>query len=609
MKAHWSAIYDLMEEDWKMYYLDQWKDTEKAKRENQLPMITDDFCRPYVKQVIANTYQNPQNIKLDARNDAAALKAKALSEAIRYIENASDSGDIKSHAIESAAVAGLGYIKVNYTINEVNENAQPVEIKLEKIIDPLMVYLDDKSVEIDGSDARDAVEFMSQDNYIYYKKDSEGTVRWYEVKGEKIVEEDEFPSTYIPLVPVYGEMGVIKGERSCFGIIRALKDIQREHNFTKSDALTRLSLTPQATVIAEEDSLTSEQEQRLRNNTNVPETLIKYKGISEDGLQKYNPPVQSMMTPNLSAQQSQLASIKESAKASTGIYTQDEQLNQESGVAIVRKQMGSDRGQLVYDAHLKSSQKHIGTILLQMIEQLYTPLGFMPIQNEQGVNNQVYIGQPQFDQMGNPIPTLPNITISDASITISAQPAYTTRKDEGVSKMFELLPTLAPEMQVQVLPELIKDLGFPNAERYAAIISGNPEGGEVDPQMVQQNMAQMQQQMQQLQMQLEQANNANLQLQTELKTQSQTALAKAQMDNQTKIQLKHMDIQAKAVSDDKDLYSKEVIHNRDVDTDVMKEMNKRNMQQDKLQAEAEADNKKLVVDTMNDINQGLNPLI
>ena len=76
----------------------------------------------------------------------------------------------------------------------------------------------------------------------------------YVVSGSEILEgPHDFPSKYIPLIPVYGEETDIEGEVEYKGIIRAAKDPQRMYNYWSTTGVELLALQPKAPWIGTAD--------------------------------------------------------------------------------------------------------------------------------------------------------------------------------------------------------------------------------------------------------------------------------------------------------------------------------------------------------------------
>ena len=67
-------------------------------------------------------------------------------------------------------------------------------------------------------------------------------VAWYKLTAKEVLERNEFPSKYIPIVPVYGHLIDVAGERQITGLIHDAIDGQRMYNYSVSAYVERVAL-------------------------------------------------------------------------------------------------------------------------------------------------------------------------------------------------------------------------------------------------------------------------------------------------------------------------------------------------------------------------------
>lgn len=569
MNSKWDDIYSGMEEDWDIYTLDQWTESGKRAR-GKRPIVTVDICRKFVKTIVAETFRNPPGVKLTARKEDANVKAKAIADAIRYFEDRTGAIYAYSFAKECAAVAGIGWLKVTYRYDE--QQAMPAVIDIDRVEDPLSIQIDPDIKELDGSDALFAYEDHGKkdgkDNVTYWWKSEDGLkVNWAVICDGKVVKDKGiFPGSSIPLVPVFGEIYKLRGKLKVFGIIRQLRDTQRSYNYTLSEGIERLALTPKNPIDAAEGSISQQYMGDWVRSMTEPVPIRFYKATDNDGA-TLPPPKRTDTNPDTAWLAPLVSMLQLNAKETVGIYDTalGMGMGDESGVAIKARQDQGDRGHLVYDEHLQISIKHVGRIALDLLEPVITPAGLLPILEEDGKVAVMSIGQPTqaidpntgepaYDLMGYPVmdkPMLEDLDPTDLDISISAAPAYATRKQEGMNNITALLGNLPPEMMSAIIPKLIRDQDFPGSAEYADILDGGVN--KQDPAMIQQ-------QMQELQAQLQQANDVAMQLQQqnerlniEIQNQTQITLAKTQMDNNTKMAIEDKKIQAQLIMKEMEL--------------------------------------------------------
>ena len=118
-------------------------------------------------------------------------------------------------------------------------NKEPVKRKLYLLEDPESgkTYLRDEKAE--------GFEVLKTRDVDSHK------IMWYKTNGHEILEgPTEVPSTYIPIVEVWGKELNIEGQTIYKGIIRNAKDPQRLYNFSRSHNAELTSLAPKAPYLA-----------------------------------------------------------------------------------------------------------------------------------------------------------------------------------------------------------------------------------------------------------------------------------------------------------------------------------------------------------------------
>jgi len=131
----------------------QWPAEIKAERNQQgRPCLTINRLPQFLRQVTNDQRQNRPAIKVSPVDDRADVEtAKIFQGLIRHIEYNSNADVAYDTAFEGAASGGLGYMRV------ITEYCDPYsfnqEIKIKRVRNRFMVYLDPHSQEPDGSDA------------------------------------------------------------------------------------------------------------------------------------------------------------------------------------------------------------------------------------------------------------------------------------------------------------------------------------------------------------------------------------------------------------------------------------------------------------------------
>jgi hypothetical protein len=148
---------------------EQWPDAIKAQRSlpgKERPMLTINRLSQFRNQVINEIRQNTPSIKVRPVDDKADVEtAESIQGIIRHIQSVSKADIAYDTASEWQVDCGLGYIVLR--TDYCDEESFDQDIFIETCCDPFKVYFDPASVEIDGSDAQEAliVEEMTEDAF------------------------------------------------------------------------------------------------------------------------------------------------------------------------------------------------------------------------------------------------------------------------------------------------------------------------------------------------------------------------------------------------------------------------------------------------------------
>ena len=147
---------------------EQWPEGVKRQRElDGRPCLTINKLPAFIRQVTNATRQNTPAIRCHPV-DAGSSKqtAEILDGLIRNIEYTSSADVAYDTALDHAVTGGFGYFRIitDYT----DDDSFDQDIKIERIVNPLTVYGDNKSTCADSSDWNDA--FVTE---LYDKKEFE----------------------------------------------------------------------------------------------------------------------------------------------------------------------------------------------------------------------------------------------------------------------------------------------------------------------------------------------------------------------------------------------------------------------------------------------------
>jgi hypothetical protein len=175
-------------DDLKFLKGDQWPDEIKSKRAQRgRPCLVINRLAQFVNQVTNDQRQNRPGIKVSPVNDDADEEtAEIIQGLIRHIEYDSGADAAYDTAFEGAAGPSFGYFRI------ITEYCDPMsfdqDIKIKRIANPFLVYLDPASKEPDGSDAAWGFIFedLPRDTYKELYPDSElATLQGWDSIGDR----------------------------------------------------------------------------------------------------------------------------------------------------------------------------------------------------------------------------------------------------------------------------------------------------------------------------------------------------------------------------------------------------------------------------------------
>lgn len=150
----WSKNRELALDDFRFAKeLEQWPDAIKRKRELEFrPCLTVDKLNQYIRQVVNDGRQNRPGVAVRPVTNGHVDVAEAYEGLIRDICDRSNADEAFDTALDHAATGGFGWFRVCTDYS--SEKSFDQDIRVERIRNPLSVYLDPNAQKADGSDAK-----------------------------------------------------------------------------------------------------------------------------------------------------------------------------------------------------------------------------------------------------------------------------------------------------------------------------------------------------------------------------------------------------------------------------------------------------------------------
>jgi Phage P22-like portal protein len=435
------------------------------------------------------------------------------------------------------------------------------------------------------------------------------TVKYKKLTAIEVIEERDWPSKYIPIVPVYGRHVVVGDKRHKFGIVRHAKDAQRMYNFWQTTITESVALAPKAKwIMAEGQDEGHENEWAGANVKSYP--LLRYKQTDIDG-QPAPPPQRLQPEPPPQGVMAASAAINQDIATLMGIYDPSQQMpGNISGKALNGQQQQVDLTNFDFYDNLTKSIAHVGKIILDLVPKIYDTQRVMRIIGTDGKPDLVTINESKQDEQGV-YKVMHDMTIGQYDVVMETGPGYNSKRQAAVESMMPLF-TGNQELFHVAGDLMFRNMEFPGAETIAdRLAAANPlaqidEKSDIPPQ-VQMQLAQGKQQVDQLQQQVQAMQMAMKQRQD---------IEQVKQDNETKRELlrqtaKAHNTETMAEVKVNDQNTRAITSQNKIEIEAITDLLLHHMDTARLEKEIKARNAEQYA-AMNtaaqDISQGANPL-
>lgn len=283
--------------------------------------------------------------------------------------------------------------------------------------------------------------------------------------GYDVMAKAEFPSEFIPVIPIFGDEIEVDGDTHYIGVTRNGKDPQRYYNYNKSKIAETVSLAPKAPyVMAEGQEVGHEAMWNTANTTRHPYLL--YKPTSYEG-QPTPPPQRQVFEPPVQALVQEAVFAADDIQHTSRVHdaAKGAQTNETSGVAIAQRTQGSEISNSHFQRNMLRSTEHACRIALDVIRSIYTAPEVVRIINDDETEDVVQINQ-RFMENGQE--KLYDLTVGEYDVVVSTGPGYKTQREEAVNTLVEL--TRAYPAVFQYIGHLILgNMDIPFAQEAAEI--------------------------------------------------------------------------------------------------------------------------------------------
>lgn len=337
-------------------------------------------------------------------------------------------------------------------------------------------------------------------------------VRRYLLTGAEVLEDEEFPGQFIPIIPVYGDEVNEEGKRHFLSLVHFAKDPQRMFNYWRSAATEIVALSPKTPFIVQKGKVVDPNKWATANTEAHP--YLEYSGDI--------PPQRASAGTSPIAEMGQALGASDDIKAVLGIYDASlgARSNETSGRAIMARQREGDISTFHFADNLSRAIAHAGRILIGLIPHVYEAGRIVRVLGPEDQVSRAQLGPlPDGQAPADGIAGVFDVSAGKYDVAVQAGPSFTTRREEAATQMTELIRAYPPAAPL-IGDLLAKNLDWPHAEeisrRMAAMLPPQAQGQNPQVQQLQQALQQMQQAVGQLQQQLHEAQQDRTQKAREL---------------------------------------------------------------------------------------------
>lgn len=376
-------------DDMRRYSGDFWTEDYKAtyQRKNRINLSLNNW-NPMVNAISSPISNSPWHIELTNDN------MSDLQEMIDQIENDTDSKSAIIDAFRKAVLTGYGYIVVTTVEDEFTSEAK---IVLESASHLDSIAIDPSCNNVDCSDAEEGavinylpikkakrlygddivpmtypktpciISFPKSNQWhipqdcvavvSYYSKKDDGTVNFYKIVGNKVVQEINLPIKYIPIIRLSGNEIFENNNINYNGIIQQTLSLELGTNIAYSSLIERVGRSAKANYLVHEDALIPESLAACNQDDTV---AVVWKGEHQPV-----PLVESFQTGDLQNTISTCRTLMEDTLGVplTGIVDQRER----TATEILRQEVSKESNTANYYNNAYKAIRTIGRIIIEMI--------------------------------------------------------------------------------------------------------------------------------------------------------------------------------------------------------------------------------------------------
>lgn len=317
-------------------------------------------------------------------------------------------------------------------------------------------------------------------------------VQQHILSGKEVLETNDWPGHYIPIIPVYGEDFFYEGRRYFVSLVRPAMDAQRMKNYWRSTSTELVALAPRAPWVGNESAFTGEDAAKWETANSENHAFLSV----PDGTQL--PQRQTSPTIPAGALQ-EAANATDDIKTITGVYDASlgARSNETSGRAIMARQREGDVSTFNFIDNLSRGIRHLGRVITDLIPAFYSVDRMIRIINPDGTPETVKITTPEqmqeyeakVAQSVEQMEQVYSLGVGKYDVAVESGPAFTTQRAEA-NEFFVNLIQAVPQYADIIAPFALKTFDAPGVtelvkeieERMAQVQEQQAQGAQPSPE-------------------------------------------------------------------------------------------------------------------------------
>jgi len=500
---------------------------------------------------------NPKNVVFDRfsiKSNGSDANKVAVLEYIPEKKAIEDYGESVKDASNSACILG------DTTWKEPKDTVAMVTFYERKNKKERLYAVDGKMVpESEGLKSKSAKSRMASKPYVIIHK----------ICGNHVISSTEYPLSFIPVIPFYGERIDTENGLDAAGFIYWGKSSFQMINYAANDLIEQMVNAPKPTKVAAAAGVMPyidlwERSNKYRN----PLMLFNHK---DDKGNDIPPPFEMNGSPDISVNAAALTGFKDLASDILGIPIGGVAAgisSNETAEAVLTRTKTVEQNNYQYMLNAKESIKQVGRCVLEAAILVNDTERELTVSNKDGISKRVI----NLSDLG--------LSLSKVDIDVDSGPMMASQRKENVNGLVALGGMLGPETSAILAPDIARNSEFQGSEAIAAkldVIANRVLGAgnnEIPPE-AQAAMQAAESAIQAQQLVIDQANIYIQQLQGELANSvedTKRAVLTTQMNNENRLEVEAMKLQGKANETQAKILADAEAQTRSLQADLTKEI-------------------------------------